>query len=1011
MNRHIYFLLPQILVLAFATPSQAQVVINEYSCSNRSIADDFGNYEDWVEFYNPSPQAVNLTGYYLSDKPNNPTKWQFPGGVVPAGGRLVVVCSGRDVMQGTTLHTNFRLNQLEPESIVFSAPDVELLELRLLETTQNGHSRGRVIDGSIVWGVFATPTRGTANAAVANGYAANPVLSHEAGFYTGSITVSIAAAGPNTIIRYTTDGSDPGLGSPQYNAPITISATTVLRARGFSMVAGFLPGFIETNTYFINTNHTVPVVSVCGSDLATLLGGTQFDPIGSLEYFDADGIFRDEAVGDFNKHGNDSWAYAQRGIDFIARDEYGYNDEIRHKVFATTERDRFKRLILKAGANDNYPFESGGAHIRDPFVQTLSQLGGLHLDERSNTFCVLYLNGQYHGIYDIREKVDDHDFTEYYYNQKRKYKGSPEFIQFLKTWGGTWAEYGEQPAINDWNWLRNFIQSNDMGVTANFATVTDNLQLESLIDYFVLNSFIVSQDWLNWNTGWWRGLDPEGDMRRWRYILWDLDASFGHYINYTSIPDSSPDADPCNAENLPDPGGQGHTNILSKLIAENPAAHNLYVSRQATLMNTVFSCQNMLHVLDSMTAVLAAEMPRHTQRWGGSVAGWQANIQQLRNFVEARCVSVGEGVADCYELEGPFNLHIKVMPEDAGSVNLNTLSLPQLPFNASVFGGLTTDFEALPAQNFVFDHWELNNHTPASGPGTNGITVGFTQGDTLVAVFEPESVVVDDRLLLYYWHFNTLNTDAGDVTEIDADYTLIPSADPKMRYTGNGERDIDSYGTGTLLNVQLDEETGLAARVRNPSIARSLVFNMPTTGYNDIGFSYAVHRSGSGMLTHNIAYSVNGTDYLQSGLPVTSFSISEDYEVFNVDLSGIAAVNDNANFHIRITFEGNTTQSNGNNRFDNITLKGREMEGLSIADLAYGSEVTLIPNPFEDGFRVEAGTTIRQIRVHSLTGALVTERAVSGNTAQVQLDGISAGMYIVSVFTDSGVRHLRAVKR
>ena len=93
---------------------------------------------------------------------------------------------------------------------------------------------------------------------------------------------------------------------------------------------------------------------------------------------------------------------------------------------------------------DNYPFSYGGtgAHIRDSYVQSLSQIADLRMDERSHESAILYVNGAYWGVYDIREKVDDLDFTEYYYDQ-----GEGQ-LDFLKTWGGTWAEYGDE---NDWN--------------------------------------------------------------------------------------------------------------------------------------------------------------------------------------------------------------------------------------------------------------------------------------------------------------------------------------------------------------------------------------------------------------------------------------------------------------------------------------------------------------------------------------------------------------------------------
>ena len=99
---------------------------------------------------------------------------------------------------------------------------------------------------------------------------------------------------------------------------------------------------------------------------------------------------------------------------------------LNYKLFTRTTRDHFQRIIIKAAANDNYPFESG-AHIRDAYCHTLSQDAHLHLDERSYEACEMYVNGQYWGVYEIREKVDDKDFTSYNYSQDE-----PN-IQMLKT--------------------------------------------------------------------------------------------------------------------------------------------------------------------------------------------------------------------------------------------------------------------------------------------------------------------------------------------------------------------------------------------------------------------------------------------------------------------------------------------------------------------------------------------------------------------------------------------------
>ena len=85
------------LVALKTTAAYNQVVVNEYSCANLAqFTDDYGEYEDWIELYNPAAAAVNIEGYYLSDNPDNPTKFMVPSAVlVPANGYLLVIASGR----------------------------------------------------------------------------------------------------------------------------------------------------------------------------------------------------------------------------------------------------------------------------------------------------------------------------------------------------------------------------------------------------------------------------------------------------------------------------------------------------------------------------------------------------------------------------------------------------------------------------------------------------------------------------------------------------------------------------------------------------------------------------------------------------------------------------------------------------------------------------------------------------------------------------------------------------
>ncbi|HOY30514.1 MAG TPA: CotH kinase family protein [Bacteroidales bacterium] len=710
---------------------KAQVFINEYSCSNvSSFADNFGQYEDWVEIYNPGGVSVSLDGWYLSDKKTNPAKWKITSATIPSHGFLRIWASGRDIKTGT-LHAGFKLTQCLPEAIVIADASGDIVDSVTLKPTQEGHSRGRSTNGAATWSVFPNPTPNASNTNPYSEYAARPMMSVAAGFYSSTQSVTITSPDPSITIRYTTNGSMPTAASVAYTGPVTISTTTVLRARAFSSSSTVPASFVESNTYFINSSHTIEVVSIYGDAIMALMNGTQSSPYTGVEYYDHNGQFVTESYGNSNKHGNDSWAYDQRGIDFVSHDQYGYNYALEGQLFNSKPRTEFQHIIFKAAANDNYPFStSGSAHIRDSYVHTLSQKAHLHMDERTWAPCVMYVNGQYWGVYDTREKVDDKDFMEYYHDTKE------DSLQMLKTWGGTWSEYGGAQAQTDWNNLRNFITSNNMAIPANYHYVDSVYSIKSLTDYVILNSFSVCSDWLNWNTIWWRGLNENADKKKWRYCLWDEDATFNHYINYTGIPNTNTNADPCDPNSLSNPGGQGHIPVLNALL-QNPDFYQYYIMRYFDLLNGPMKCSRMTDLLDSMITVIQPEMQQHINRWGGTYNEWWANYQTLRTFIQDRCTQVVQLFDNCWPVTGPFPIVVDISPHGSGTVTLNSLDLTSFAWSGQYPGNMTILMTAHPGQNFCFDHWEFQHHTPSPGINDTAVSFLFTTGDTVIAHFSP----------------------------------------------------------------------------------------------------------------------------------------------------------------------------------------------------------------------------------------------------------------------------------
>ncbi len=750
MNPRILFLALLISVFFTGLSSQVkcQVVVNEYSCSNLSqYLDNYAKYEDWFELYNSGSATVNLAGYYLSDDSVSNMKWLIPNGVqITSHGFLRFWASGRDEVSGSDLHTNFKLTQTKStkEFIVLSNPSGVFVDyIKLTRKTQLGHSFGRTQNGLSLWSLFTTPTPNASNNTSTPyfAYADKPNASMPAGYYSGSVAVALVTTENNADIHYTTDGTVPTIYSPIYTVPLTFTTTTVLKSRTYSTDPEILPSFVQFETYFINVSHTTVVVSISGTDVNTLANGnSSLEPHGTFEYFDLNHVRTAKTYGEFDRHGQDSWANSQRSLDFISRDEMGYNHSIAQQMFNWTARDQFQRVILRAAGDDNYPADHhaanlGSAHLRDAYFHSLADIGGMDLDVRRSEKCVVYLNGQYWGVYDIRERPDDHDYTEYYYGQDKYH------IQYNLLWGSTWAEYGGQQSLDDWHNFYDWIMAHNMANQTDFDYVTQRLDWVSLADYVISNSLSVCSDWLNWNVGWWRGIDSTGGHLRWGYILWDNDATWGHYINYTGIPNTTPSALPCAPEGLTgssDP--EGHIVLLNRL-RQNPGFNQFYISRQIDLWNTVFSLNNMISQLDSTVAIIDPEMTMHAARWNGTYTEWKQNVQTLRNYIIQRNTNLVSGFINCYSLNGPYQVVVKTDPPNTGTVMLNSLALLNYPWTGTYFGGVATKLRAIANPGYTFDHWSSNNQVFAPGSNDDSVSFSLSSNDTIIAHFAVSSAI------------------------------------------------------------------------------------------------------------------------------------------------------------------------------------------------------------------------------------------------------------------------------
>lgn len=227
------------MVLWLAGAARAEVVINEFMADNATtLTDQQRAYSDWIELHNSGPEAVNLEGWSLTDTETNRAQWRFPAQNLSAGAYLVVFASGKHVTTpGAQLHTNFKLAS-GGGYLALVRPDGGLaMELRY-PAQLTDVSAGRTAGGDVEF--FEQPTPAAPNTAAWPTRAGGVEFSPPGGLITEATPVTLTTDTPGAEIRYTLDGTVPNLLSPRYTGPITVSATTRVRARAFA--PGTVPG-------------------------------------------------------------------------------------------------------------------------------------------------------------------------------------------------------------------------------------------------------------------------------------------------------------------------------------------------------------------------------------------------------------------------------------------------------------------------------------------------------------------------------------------------------------------------------------------------------------------------------------------------------------------------------------------------------------------------------------------------------------------------------------------------
>jgi len=710
---------------------QAQLLINEVCSDNETIiTDEFGDESDWIELYNAGAGSVDLTGYFLSDNTDNPQKWTFPSISITPSEYLIIFASDENVLD-TYAHTNFKLSK-DGEPLIFSDPSGNVVDQIQIPALEQDNSYGRLAADQTAWSYYANPTPGAANDdASTYDFNVPPIFTLEQAFHTAATQIALTCEGANCTIRYTSNGSPPDETSEIYTNPILVDTTICIRARTFS--DDNLPSKISTKTYFFNVDHTLPVMALSTDpyllfdwEEGIFMEGPEADSVypfwGAnfwrdveipmhVEYFKAHELEARFDVGAKVHGGRASRTKPQKSLRLFADAKFGDN-EMTYKFFENRDNDSFKRLVLRNASGDfNY------THCRDAYMQRYFIDQDLDLDELAYQPLAIYLNGRYWGVLNLREKVDK-------YYLRDNYGVDIENIDLLEE--DTFAVEG---SFEIYDAMLNFIKTSDMTDDGVFAEATKTIDLENIADYMIVQNGLLNIDWPNNNIKYWR---EKKDGAKWRYILFDMDSGMGR----------ATDASFDSFFNIMTAEWYDENNFatLFRALMRNIKYRNYFLNRYADIFNTTLRTENAIAETDRTVEILEEEMFRHFQiwTWPGYDVWKEDRLPGLYDFFVDRPTYARQHLMRFFELENEVHLKFNAYPPEAGTIEINTISVDELPWDGHYFNGVPVKIKVVPNAGYTFQHWASVN-TILTPDASQQIELNFSEDDEITAFFEAAS--------------------------------------------------------------------------------------------------------------------------------------------------------------------------------------------------------------------------------------------------------------------------------
>lgn len=587
-----------------ALTADTPVIISEAVTANFSTLKQKNlGYCDWAEIKNISNESVRLSEYYLSDDAAALDIWAFPDVTLAPGESVIVLCDKRSgAADAGFLHAPFELDSTA-EGLYLSDRSGRVRDCAFLHDIPYGGSMGRM-SGENGWFYFASPQPGAEKTGGCRRISAAPVCLGRDGVYEGvdSVTAELSAAGK---IYYTTDGSLPTENSKVYDGAIELTRTAVIRA--VSVEDGALKSPALTLSYIINEGHTLPVASLVADD-PDEFGRMYNNKKKNIELPGSISLYAGEedlftAPCGIDMHGETSLEMPKKNMGLRFRGAYGLS-ELDCDIFSGGVTS-FTGLILRAGQDQNNTI------IRNELLEDLCLEYSDSVPTQRSRYCVLYVNGEYRGIYTLMEKVDKQHYASLM-------GVSRESVTVMKAWANPGTEYYET--------VIRFAEDNDLTAPEAYARFCELVDIDNLIDWMIIEGYSANTDLAKSNLRYARSSEGDG---KWRYMLYDMDATLTIPANIF--------------RNVLTPSSTQSAEFITQLT-NNAEFRDRFLRRAAEVLSTTLSNENVDARIAEMTAQIAPEVARDFALRRMSYAQWEAAVAQLRAAItekdwRGRCVA------------------------------------------------------------------------------------------------------------------------------------------------------------------------------------------------------------------------------------------------------------------------------------------------------------------------------------------------------------------------------------